>query len=137
MKTLEVCSESDRWDVEAKWTRDMSPKYNRAIGREMPKGEDSHQWGRKHTKEWKEAMSQRKRGPGHHFYGKTFTPEHRAKIARPGTQNPNAILNADQVREIRKRLEAGDFQKDIARDYNVQQTTISRIKIGRTYRDVV
>lgn len=43
-------------------------------------------------------------------------------------------LSADDVRAIRRRLDAGDRQVDIARDYGVAQTCISGIKRGATWR---
>ena len=43
-------------------------------------------------------------------------------------------LSADEVRTIRRRLDAGDLQVDIARDYGVAQTCISGNKRGATWR---
>jgi DNA invertase Pin-like site-specific DNA recombinase len=37
------------------------------------------------------------------------------------------ILSAHQQREARKRLEAGETQRSVARSYNVSQSTISRL----------
>lgn len=42
-------------------------------------------------------------------------------------------LNASDVRTIRRRLKSGDRGSDIARDFNVTQTQISRIKHGRAF----
>ena len=44
----------------------------------------------------------------------------------------------EQVEQIRKRIEAGELVKDIAADFGVNRTTISKIKKGdycdRRYR---
>jgi uncharacterized protein YerC len=45
-------------------------------------------------------------------------------------------LTDDQVREIRKRIQAGEPYSKIAPDYNVSVMTISSIKTGRRYNDV-
>ena len=37
------------------------------------------------------------------------------------------ILTPHQQKEARKRLEAGDTQRSVARSYNVSQSTISRL----------
>ena len=40
------------------------------------------------------------------------------------------ILTPHQQREARKRLEAGETQRSVARSYNVSQSTISRLPVG-------
>ena len=42
-------------------------------------------------------------------------------------------LNVDQVRDIRRRLQAGERGADLAREYGVGQGCISSIKRGRTF----
>lgn len=45
-----------------------------------------------------------------------------------GTERPNAILNEDDVREIRRRYETGRVtQLQMAIEYGVHETTITRI----------
>lgn len=43
-------------------------------------------------------------------------------------------LCADQVLEIRQRLQAGERGADLAREYGVQDGCISNIKVGRTFK---
>ena len=52
-----------------------------------------------------------------------------------GSENIQAILTPAQVKEISKLLNEGVFQKDIARIFNVSQTTISGISCGRIYTE--
>jgi hypothetical protein len=42
-------------------------------------------------------------------------------------------LTDEQVQDIRKRLEKGDLQRNIAVDYNVTSSLISQIKTGRRH----
>lgn len=44
-----------------------------------------------------------------------------------------AKLDADQVEEIRERLELGEKQDRIAASYGVSRTTINNIATGRTW----
>jgi hypothetical protein len=60
-----------------------------------------------------------------------------AKKARlPGPLNPNAALEANDIRAIRKLLELGISQEKIGRAFGVTQVTISRIKLGERYANV-
>jgi hypothetical protein len=52
-----------------------------------------------------------------------------------GSENIQAILTLIQVKEISKLLDEGMFQKEIAKMFNVSQTTISGICCGRIYTD--
>lgn len=45
-------------------------------------------------------------------------------------------LTDDQVRDVRVRLGLGETQTSIARRHGTTQTTISHIKLGKTYREV-
>lgn len=53
-----------------------------------------------------------------------------------GSANPGARLNEEQVREIRSQLADGVPSVALARNYEVGQTTISRIKLGTHWRNV-
>ncbi len=51
-----------------------------------------------------------------------------------GENSPNSKLTKDDLFEIRKLLKEGDlYQYEIAEIFNVAQTTISRIKLSKTY----
>jgi hypothetical protein len=50
-----------------------------------------------------------------------------------GTANPRAKLAEDDVREIRSLLAAGISQTAIGLRFDIAQTAISRIKLGRGY----
>lgn len=59
-----------------------------------------------------------------------------SKARLPGESNPNASLSTKDVRQIRAMLDAGVSQQKIAMVFGINQTTVSRIKIGRTYQDI-
>jgi len=50
--------------------------------------------------------------------------------------NVNATLTPDDVNDIRNRLQNGETQKNIANYYGIQQTAISRIKLGKTWNRI-
>jgi hypothetical protein len=54
-----------------------------------------------------------------------------------GTKHWKAILNDDQIVEIRKRLQRGDFQREIAADYGVQRSAISSISTGANWSHII
>ena len=47
-----------------------------------------------------------------------------------GSKNPNSKLSEKEVKEISVLLEQGVYQKDIAKRYNIVQSTVSVIKLG-------
>ncbi|MFU7131557.1 HNH endonuclease [Pseudomonas aeruginosa] len=51
---------------------------------------------------------------------------------RRGESNGNCRISDDQVREIKRRLAAGEPQAQLARAFNVSKTLIYLIKIGKT-----
>lgn len=54
-----------------------------------------------------------------------------------GVRHRCSKLNPDDVRAIRARLDAGETQKDIARDYPVHRVTIGVLARGRTWKSVL
>lgn len=52
----------------------------------------------------------------------------------PGTQNPNSKLSTYQIQLIRTRVSAGDKQAQVAREYGVSKTIVSRLIRGKTYQ---
>jgi len=55
---------------------------------------------------------------------------------RRGDNNGRAILTTAQVREVRRRLDAGDLRADVARDLDVDWNVIDRIARGVTWASV-
>lgn len=53
-----------------------------------------------------------------------------------GENAPHAKLSNDDVREIRRRLERGDIQKDIAADYDMDPSSVTKIKKGKLWSRV-
>jgi predicted DNA-binding protein (UPF0251 family) len=67
-------------------------------------------------------------GPAHHFYGK---PE-----LKQGVLNAAAKLTENNIREIRACYLVMANQEELAREYGVSQTTISRIVLRQTWRHI-
>ncbi len=67
--------------------------------------------------------------------GNKLSEEHKKKIgeASKGENNPSAKLNEWQVRVIKRCLELGIKQLDLAKIFNVTDTTIANINTGRTW----
>jgi DNA invertase Pin-like site-specific DNA recombinase len=53
-----------------------------------------------------------------------------------GEKNPNAKLKIDQVVNIRKQINEGISVSEIARIHQVHRTTISCIKLNKTWIDI-
>jgi hypothetical protein len=56
----------------------------------------------------------------------------RRRIAR-GTDLAQTVLTEDNIREIRRRLLIGEWQKNIAKDFGVTREAISHIHTGRNW----
>ena len=54
-----------------------------------------------------------------------------------GKMNPQAKLTEDDVRDIKRRLRAGQMQTDIAAQYGVWQSAIQKISSGESWRHIV
>lgn len=54
---------------------------------------------------------------------------------KPGEKNPNAKLNWQKVREIRKRAENGEKKKELSNIYGVALRTISAVVKGEHWRE--
>jgi DNA-binding MarR family transcriptional regulator len=51
----------------------------------------------------------------------------------PGKRHPNSRLSVDDVRTIKALLSRGDGPSDIAREFSIDQTTVSAIKTGKNW----
>lgn len=51
-----------------------------------------------------------------------------------GEKSPAAKLSADQVARIREQFATGRFRKDIAAEFGIDPTTVSRIGAGGSWR---
>ena len=81
--------------------------------------------GRKHSNEYKEFMKKKMKE-------RDFSETHKQRLSKAV-----AKLTDEQVREIRAKLANKVSQYAIADEYNVHQGTISNIKRGISYSDVV
>jgi hypothetical protein len=74
--------------------------------------------------------------PEHLFLG-TPLDNMRDKIRKGRSRSGVAKLSADDVRVIRRQLDAGWQQKALAKEYGVWPNAIRQIKTGQTYQHVV
>ncbi len=65
----------------------------------------------------------------------TATPQQRKKLGRPGELSASAKITRNDVALIRARHAAGDRQVDIAADYGITQTQVSRIVLHHAWRE--
>ena len=70
--------------------------------------------------------------------GRKFTPEHSQKksLAQTGEKNPQSKLTEDQVREIKKRLIAGETPNQLAKEYPVCRESIRYIRDEKIWKHV-
>lgn len=61
----------------------------------------------------------------------------KTRLRKYGRSNVKPSLTDNEVREIRRLINAGNKLVDIAKQYNVKPYTISHIKNGRKYKGVV
>lgn len=54
----------------------------------------------------------------------------------PGEQHVNTNLTNDDVRKIKQLLSQGVYQHEIATAFNISQTTVSRIKLRKTWKSI-
>lgn len=79
--------------------------------------------------------------PKHLFLGdqtanmRDMSQKERTKVSF-GQSNKVAVLNIEQVKEIKKLLQLGVTGKRIANDFKVSQGTIYGIKVGRVWKHV-
>lgn len=79
--------------------------------------------------------------PDHLFIGTTSDNNHDRDekgrfTALPGSSNGNSKLDEDQVSEIKSLLKVGVPQVEIAKHYEISQTNISDIKLGKIWKHV-
>lgn len=53
-----------------------------------------------------------------------------------GPDHHSAKLSEHQARDVKRRLELGERQKDIGKDYGLCQSAISKIKRGKSWRPI-
>ena len=82
----------------------------------------------------KEIESKRKSENGKLNKGRKHSEEVNKKKSNVGEKNASSILVEKQVKEMRAKYDSGKYsQKELAREYNVNQTTISGIVLGKSW----
>jgi group I intron endonuclease len=136
----ETKTEIQSFDLEVKEISliPFNKKYNLSDG-----GEGNSGW--KHTDVSKSKMSKSRKG-------KTFTEEHKEALSKAQSGNlhsqfgkhqtikwkeAKSKLTAEQVKEIKSLLTLKIKQKEIAKKYNVSVPTVSMIKHGKIWSDII
>lgn len=87
----------------------------------------TRRWAKVSDEDRRERMAAMGRGN----LGKPKSEEHRLAIARG-----KARLTEDQVREIKRRLAAGDLTRALAEEFGVHISSISNIRRGRSWSHI-
>jgi predicted XRE-type DNA-binding protein len=110
--------------------------------RKSLKGKDHHFYGRIFTDEEKKNLSEKLKGEKHPFYGKQFSNETKNKMSEnhvdvKGENNSAHKLVELEVIEVRKLLKEKILtQKEIAKMFNIIQSTVSGIKLRKTWSHI-
>lgn len=115
------------------------PKFtniNKSYAAEPPtmKGEENPMYGESfnHSEESKNKISDSLKGENNHFYGKEHTEEWKEKMS--GENHPNAELTKKEAREVKYLALNSDMtQKEIGKQYDILQNTVSRIKTEKRW----
>lgn len=119
--TKEWCEEN-YFEIEPQPIEEIKHEFcNEAYAmNEYTRGKDHHWWGRKHTKEYKQHMSNLHRGTGNPFYGKT----HVGDFKRFGHQKRCKPIVIDNIKY--------ESSKEAAEQLGVCKATISKwLKKGK------
>lgn len=101
----------------------------RPVSEETRRKMSEAQKGRSITPEQRAAISETMRG-------RSLSPEHRAAISagQRGRPTGRAKVTTEQLREIERRLAAGEKGRALAREFGVSEGYVSHIKHGKTRR---
>lgn len=111
----------DREEIIAKMTRAVQARWDnasdefRAKHKAQRQGENNPMFGKKHTAKTKRQMSENRKGKPSWSLGKTFSEEHRAKIAehaktRTGEKNP--FFGKKHSAETREKIRQANLTRD-------------------------
>jgi len=112
--------------VTKKWKREHSKRMKGKY-----KGENNPFYGKHHSKENKKRISDKMKGEKHYMFGKHLSEETKKKKSEKmkGEKSPNSKLFEKDIVKIKIDLREGKLtQKQIAKKFNIDQSTISLIK---------
>jgi group I intron endonuclease len=114
--------------------REFSKEHKQNISKAIS-GENHPMYGKHISEETKRKKSEAMTGKNNPFFGKTHTEEIKEKFR--GENNKQAKITAQQVTEIRKLFATGNYyQKDIAKMYNISNTSVSLIISRKTWKHI-
>jgi len=104
------------------------------------KGKNCPNFGKHPSEETRKKMSKKQKGENHPMFGKHHSEETKRKQSEKnkgktqGEKNSQSKLIGKNIIEIRKLSDEGILtQKEIAEKFGVNQTTISKIKLGKRW----
>lgn len=128
------------------WIDSLTPEYNICkiagsclgikLSDETKQKMSEAQKGKHLSEETKRKMSESKKGEKHPFYGKHLSEEAKQKLseARKGENSPSAKLTWEKVNEMREKYKTGSYTlKQLAKEYEVSQSTIQQVMENRTW----
>ena len=121
--TLEDVNEAEEFWIEFLQTRKRDFGYN------ISSGGDNHTMSDEVREKISKSLMGRSVSPA-----TTFKSGHNINI---GAKAYGSILDDDKVKKIKKLLETGSLQKDIAELFGVSVPTISMIATGKTWKHVI
>jgi membrane protein involved in colicin uptake len=141
-KHMEGCQRSaedpewQRKQREGSQRRSENPEWQRKMREAGQKRSKDPEWQRKQREGAKRAAEdpEWKRKNLEANQRKAENPEWQRK-QREGAQR-RSKLDADKVREIRRRAAAGETQIALAREFGISQTSISRVVLRKTWKNV-
>jgi group I intron endonuclease len=119
-------------------TEETKLKISKSIKELCMIGEKNGMFGKKHSEESLIKMRIAQSVDGMHFQGRFHSNESKEKmrVSSSGEKSATAVLNNDQVKEIKLMIFNGKTNLEISKIYNVMPCTISQIKVGESWKDV-
>ncbi len=97
---------------------------------------EGNMYGRHHSEESKKKMAESHSGEKHYMYGKHHSKETKRKISdkQKGESHYNCKLTKEQILEVKFLLKEGMLsQTEIGILFNICQTQVSKIKLGKVW----
>jgi len=130
---LETCEKSELSQKEQWWIDNETSTYNTDTSVLSKFGTNNPFFGQKHTKVTKQKMSNSRKGKYAGSENPNFGNKNNREVRRKMAIRRARKLTPDNVTNIRKKLANGMKHKEIAMEFNVSRTIVTRIKSGARY----